>query len=157
MRNSHSVKSVRIRSYFVPHFPAFGLNTKRYSVSLRIQSECGKMRTRITPNTDTFYFFFYVSKNTLSKIVALMIIKYVRINFKIGSLKNWKASVDVSSKKVSLNLSPLEYTANFQFYLKVTGEDHLKLNKISQRSIVLRQVGKNPQIGLPYRHLLVQS
>ena len=24
-------------------------------VSLRIQSECGKLRTRITPNTDTFY------------------------------------------------------------------------------------------------------
>ena len=24
-------------------------------VSLRIQSECGKMRKRITPNTDTFY------------------------------------------------------------------------------------------------------
>ena len=26
-----------------------------YSVSLRIQFKCGKMRTRITPNTDTFY------------------------------------------------------------------------------------------------------
>ena len=25
------------------------------SVSLRIQSECGKMGTRITPNTDTFH------------------------------------------------------------------------------------------------------
>ena len=36
-------------------FPAFGLNTERYSVSLRIQSECRKMRTKITPNTDTFY------------------------------------------------------------------------------------------------------
>ena len=24
-------------------------------VSLRIQSECGKIRTRITPNTDTFH------------------------------------------------------------------------------------------------------
>ena len=24
-------------------------------ISLRIQSECGKMQTRITPNTDTFY------------------------------------------------------------------------------------------------------
>ena len=48
-------KSVHIRSYSGPHFPAFGLNTERYSVSLRIQSECGKMRTRITPNTDTFY------------------------------------------------------------------------------------------------------
>ena len=29
-----------------PYFPAFGLNTERYSVSLRIQSECGKIRTR---------------------------------------------------------------------------------------------------------------
>ena len=38
----------------VPHFPAFGLNAERYRVSLRIQSECGKMRTRITPNMDNF-------------------------------------------------------------------------------------------------------
>ena len=51
----HCVKSVCIRSYSGPHFPAFGLNTKRYSVPLRIQSECGEMRTRTTPNTDTFY------------------------------------------------------------------------------------------------------
>ena len=29
-----------------PYFPAFGLNKERYSVSLRIQSECGKIRTR---------------------------------------------------------------------------------------------------------------
>ena len=27
----------------------------RYGVSLRIQSKCEKIRTRITPNTDTFY------------------------------------------------------------------------------------------------------
>ena len=39
----------------VRHFPAFELNTKRYSVSLRIQSECGKIRTRKTPNTDTLH------------------------------------------------------------------------------------------------------
>ena len=45
------MKRVRIRSYFGPHFPAFRLNSN--SMSLRIQSECGKMRTRITPNTDT--------------------------------------------------------------------------------------------------------
>ena len=35
----HCVKNVRIRSYSGPYFPAFGLNTKKYSVSLRIQSE----------------------------------------------------------------------------------------------------------------------
>ena len=51
---THFVKSVHIRSYSGLHFPAFGLNTERYEVSLRIKSECGKMRTRITSNIDTF-------------------------------------------------------------------------------------------------------
>ena len=51
----HCVKIVRVRSYSDPLFYAFGLNIERYYVSLRIQSECGKMRTRITPNTDPFY------------------------------------------------------------------------------------------------------
>ena len=57
------MKSVGIWSYSGPHFSAFGMNTERYSVSLRIQSECAKMRTRITPNTDTFY---AVNPTTLS-------------------------------------------------------------------------------------------
>ena len=48
-------KSVRIRSYSGPYFHAFGLNTERYELSLRIPSECEKIRTRITPNTDTFH------------------------------------------------------------------------------------------------------
>ena len=52
---AHCVKSVHIRSYSGLYFPAFGLNTDRYGVSLRIQSECGKIRTRITPNTNTFH------------------------------------------------------------------------------------------------------
>ena len=52
---AHCVKNVRIRSYSGPHFPAFGLNTDRYRVSFRVQSKCGKMRTRITPNTDNFH------------------------------------------------------------------------------------------------------
>ena len=42
-------------SYSGSYLPAFGLSTERYGVSLRIQSECGKIRTRITPNTDTFH------------------------------------------------------------------------------------------------------
>ena len=35
-------------SAFSPHFAAFGLNTERYGVCLRIQSKCGKMRIRIS-------------------------------------------------------------------------------------------------------------
>ena len=55
MSKIHCVKSVCIRSYSGPYFPAFGVNTERYGVSLRIQSECGKIWTRKTPNTDTFH------------------------------------------------------------------------------------------------------
>ena len=51
----HWMKSVHIRSYSGPYFPAFELNTERYGVSLRIQSKCRKIRTRITLNTDTFH------------------------------------------------------------------------------------------------------
>ena len=59
----HCVKSVRIRSYSGPYFPTFGLNTEGYSLSLRIQSEHGKIRTRITPNTDTFYALKVLTKS----------------------------------------------------------------------------------------------
>ena len=37
------------------YFPACGMNKEIYKVNLRIQSECGKMHTRKTPNTDTFH------------------------------------------------------------------------------------------------------
>ena len=48
-REFHCVKSVSCL-----YFPAFGLNTERYGVSFRIQSEYGKIRIRKTSNTDTF-------------------------------------------------------------------------------------------------------
>ena len=40
---NHWVKSVRVRKYSGPHFPAFGQNTERYGVSLHIQTKSGKM------------------------------------------------------------------------------------------------------------------
>ena len=53
-------ESIRIRRFSGPYFSAFVLNTKRYGrtrpeceVAFRIQAECGKIRTRKTPNTDT--------------------------------------------------------------------------------------------------------
>ena len=61
----HYVKSIRIWSYSGPHFPAFGLNTDRYEVSLRIQFQCRKMRTRISPNTDTFYAVYILKEDGL--------------------------------------------------------------------------------------------
>ena len=51
----HYVKGVRFRSFSGSYFPAFGLNTETCGVSLHIQSKCGIIRTRKTPNTDTFH------------------------------------------------------------------------------------------------------
>ena len=52
---TNCARSASVWSFSGPHFPPFVLNTKRYSVSPHIQSKCGKMRTGITPNTDTLY------------------------------------------------------------------------------------------------------
>ena len=54
-KECHCVKRVRILSYSGPYSPAFALHTERYGVSVRIQSDCGKLRIRISQNTDTFY------------------------------------------------------------------------------------------------------
>ena len=57
------------------YFRVFGLNTERYGVSLCIQSECQKIRTRITPNMDTFHItklckisMFYVMSKYVVKV-----------------------------------------------------------------------------------------
>ena len=51
----HTLREKCPYSVFFPYCPAFGLNTERYSACLWIQSECGKIWTRKTPNTDTFH------------------------------------------------------------------------------------------------------
>ena len=70
-RSFPCVKSIRVRSFFGPYFPEFGLNTKRYGVSLRIQFEYGKIRSRKTPNTDTFHAVFkkYLKENLIFCVV----------------------------------------------------------------------------------------
>ena len=65
----HCVKSVRTWSYSDPYFPAFGPNKERYRVSPRIQFECGKIPTRITPNTDTFYAVKDTLKTFLGNVI----------------------------------------------------------------------------------------
>ena len=52
--NRHCMKSFRIGSFSGPRFPAFGLNTEKYTVYLRIYLKSGEMRTRTTPITDAF-------------------------------------------------------------------------------------------------------
>ena len=48
-------KSFRIWSFSGSYIPTFELNTDRYSVYLRVQSEYEKIRTRKIPNTNPFH------------------------------------------------------------------------------------------------------
>ena len=77
----HCGKSVRIRSYSGLHFPTFGLTTERYSVSLHIQSKCGKMRTRITLNTDTFHAVIVcvIIRSIAITIIIIIIVNHMKI------------------------------------------------------------------------------
>ena len=52
--DKHCVNSARIWSFSGPCFPAIKLNTERYSVFSNIQPEYEKIRSRKSPNTDTF-------------------------------------------------------------------------------------------------------
>ena len=82
----HCVKSVLIRSYSGPYFPTFGLNTARYGVSLHIPSKCGKIRTRITPNTDSFQAVEGI-KETALKIYSVKKITEIYLeHFSAGAL-----------------------------------------------------------------------
>ena len=60
----HYAKSVRSRSYTGPHFPAFGLTTERYSVSLRVRLECGEN----VDKNNSEYGHFWRSQNCVAQL-----------------------------------------------------------------------------------------
>ena len=59
-------KVSKCRVFSGPYFPAFGLNTERYGVSLRIQSECGEIPTR-----KNFVFGQFSRSDTILVIITL--------------------------------------------------------------------------------------
>ena len=52
MLEEHCVKSVS--EFSGPSFTALGMNTEIYRVNFPVQSECGEIQTRKTPNRDHF-------------------------------------------------------------------------------------------------------
>ena len=74
----HCFKSIHIQRFSGPYLPTFGLNTERYGVSLHIQSEFGKMRTRKTPNTDTFQALKILCYISMDNSVSAFLVTEVR-------------------------------------------------------------------------------
>ena len=91
----HCVISARIWNFSSPFFLAFELNTERYGVSLRIQSECGKIWIRKAPNTNTFYVVFVDESQSMLPHELRMII--------------------LGNKKIPINISKLSEKAAFGF------------------------------------------
>ena len=87
--------SARIWNFSGPFFLAFGLNTERYEVSPRIQSECGKIWIRKAPNTNAFYVVFMDESQSILPHELRMII--------------------LGNKKIQTNISKLSEKAAFGF------------------------------------------
>ena len=66
-------------------------------VLVRIQSECGKMWTRITPNTDTFHVVIVLFKNNNA---------YSKLATKTIERRQWRISLFTA--KFEIILGPLE-------------------------------------------------
>ena len=70
---THCVKSVQIRSFSGPYFPAFGLNTERYAISLysvRMWKNTNQKKLRIwTLFTQWLIYQFRVHETATAKII----------------------------------------------------------------------------------------
>ena len=100
LQNFHCVKSVCFRSISWSHFPTFGPNTERCGVSLRIQSKCGKIGTRKTPNTDTFHAVF----NSCVYSIYRQARSLRQVNFGLRNLSNW-----LKVNEISFNTGKIEF------------------------------------------------
>ena len=93
------VERVRIwSSSSGPYFPAFGLDTERYGVFLRIQSECEKIGTRETPNTDIFHAFYIFS---------------IMSRFTTTCISHFKKKTYIFQADITLYFDTLEYSVAF--------------------------------------------
>ena len=94
-----------------PYFPAFRLNMKRYFVSLRIQSEDGKIRTRKTPYLDTFH-----AVNPIEKSLNLQLNSYYYF-----SMTFWSDLVLGSSGNLvirSFSMKPIIRSSHREVFLR---------------------------------------
>ena len=114
----HCVKCVQIWSFSGAYFPAFGLNTERYEVSLCIQSECGKIWTR---ENSVFGHISHSVSSSLTSLSSIFNVSKTTAFFssvaKIRLLRTAKASSPANSKFWYLCLA-LFTCHHFLYFLK---------------------------------------
>ena len=92
-----------------------------YGVSLRFQSECGKMRTRITPNTDTLYAvinaIIHISTAFLNPIKNIAFLAF-RIKLRQNVITNYSSFI-TNCNKTLLNTMLKSYYKLRHLYYKL--------------------------------------
>ena len=104
------MKSVRIRNFSSPFFPAFRLNMERYEVFLCIQSKWGKMLTRKSPKTDSFH-----------AVLKLLKIKFWKKQYK--RQKDFSTLSLYLSKNVSSGMTFSFWTQGVEELMKFSKKD----------------------------------
>ena len=81
-------KRVRNRSYSGPHFSRVFPHSDwiRRDTSIRMRENPGKMRTRITPNTNSFYAVRYLSYNYIIRHVEELLLPFCLLTRLISRL-----------------------------------------------------------------------
>ena len=115
----HCPKSVRIRSSsglhfscIFPHSDWIRLRISPYSV--RMRENTGKMRTRITPNTDSFYsVLFSCIVQSLSRFksftkISIIIILYMSQRSLVGSIDSYVYSIDSCKTSILMDKTSTE-------------------------------------------------
>ena len=108
-----------------PYFPAFGLNTERYFLSLRIQSKCGETRTRKNS------VFGHISRSVCeccSRLKALLHVRFFIFFIKHVILKRFYGYL---KQLQSSTILKLRYNHQASCYLKFSMKLFATLNSES--------------------------
>ena len=80
-----ALAGVSSRNFSGLYFPIFGLNTERYSASVRIQLKYGKVRTRKTSNMLLVWFVNYLKPIAMHVFYRkkIKVIKVIKVKIKV--------------------------------------------------------------------------
>lgn len=125
------IKSFRIRKFFSPFLPAFDLNTDIYSLNLRIQPICRKMRIRQNSK------YVHLSRSVSSKFSSYIILSWWCNFFKDDRKCIWCAAskvITLDCGEINKHLGPANLllprykNKNIQNVSKIWNDSNFWLN-----------------------------
>ena len=158
--NVHCVKNAQKTEFFSgPYFPTLGLNTERYSVSLRNYFECGKIQTRKTPYLDTFH-AVVMGNSSKEAAYTIFYVDYVensrcciQVAATFDDMKRYKITVVHHSNSPRKLFSANILVYYFTSYVLFTCGTYYTLWMEFNLNLYLNDAFKWPFVVYPYRYV----